>query len=70
MKVPSMKYIDNMSQDDRKKYAGRWIVVVDDRVVHHARSAEDVRKTAARHDDRGDMPVVQYIPEDASPFLL
>lgn len=70
MRMPSMKYIDNMSQSDRKKYAGRWIVVVDDRVVHHARRAEDVRQTVAMHDNRGDMPVVQYIPDGNPPFLL
>jgi len=59
-----------MSQSDRKKYAGRWIVVVYDRVVHHARRAEDVRQTVAMHDNRGDMPVVQYIPDGNPPFLL
>lgn len=65
-----MRYVDSMSRADRKKYAGCWIVVVDDRVVHHARRAEDVRETVAMHDDRGDLPVVQYIPEKALPFLL
>ncbi len=65
-----MKYIDNMSSDDRKKYAGHWIVVIDDKVVHHAKRGKDIREMVAMHDDRGDMPVVQYIPEGNPPFLL
>ncbi len=70
VKFPSMKYLDNMSAADRKKYAGYWIVVLDDKVVHHSKNMDSVRKIVAMYDSRGDTPVVQYIYEGNPVFLL
>ena len=70
MNFPSMKYLDNMPAEDRKKYAGHWIVVVDDKVVFHSKKEEDTHDIVDIHDDRGDMPVVQHIWEKDMPLLL
>ncbi len=63
MKVPSRKYIDNMSEEDRRRYAGHWIVVVNDMVVHHSRTEKNISKVVAVYDRCGSSPVVQYIPK-------
>lgn len=70
MRVPSMKYVDSMPKEDRKMYAGHWIVVVNDKVVCHSKKEADTHEIVDMHDENGDMPVVQYIPEKDTPFLL
>ena len=70
MKTASTEYIDNMPAEDRKKYAGHWIVIVDDTVVCHAEKQRDTWDIIDKYDNAGDIPLVQYVYEEDLPLLL
>lgn len=70
IKIPSMRYIDNMPKEDVEKYAGHWIVVVDDKVVYKAKSVKDLYGPVDGYDENGDMPVIKYIPDDVMQMLV
>ena len=70
IKIPSMKYIDNMPKEDVEKYTGYWIIVVDDKVVYKAKSVKDLYGPVDDYDESGDMPVIKYIPDDEMPMFV
>ena len=39
-----MTYADNMPKKDQEKYAGQWLVIVDNEIVWHNKSARYLRK--------------------------
>ena len=66
---PDMTYADNMPRKDHEKYAGQWVVIVDNEIVWHNKSARYLRKQVEKYNKQNITPIIFRV-SDGSDWLL